>query len=139
MFCFFFSSRRRHTRCSRDWSSDVCSSDLPVRAKDDSEISECEECGKFEEGLGGFGLIRAGDDQGHKQGGEYSEDRAKRPRLAARSTPPGAAATPPTRLPAQSEISPHAKPRQDAHQSLDLHARVKLWIPENANAAALRG
>src|SRR2546422_2484313 len=30
-FCFFFfSSRRRHTRCSRDWSSDVCSSDLIV-------------------------------------------------------------------------------------------------------------
>src|SRR6185503_3151834 len=28
MWCFFFSSRRRHTRCSRDWSSDVCSSDL---------------------------------------------------------------------------------------------------------------
>src|SRR5687768_17709393 len=27
-FVFFFSSRRRHTRCSRDWSSDVCSSDL---------------------------------------------------------------------------------------------------------------
>src|SRR2546429_944493 len=27
---FFFSSRRRHTRCSRDWSSDVCSSDLFV-------------------------------------------------------------------------------------------------------------
>src|SRR5216684_7548290 len=25
---FFFSRRRRHTRCSRDWSSDVCSSDL---------------------------------------------------------------------------------------------------------------
>src|SRR6266542_1908540 len=28
MFFFFFSSRRRHTRCYRDWSSDVCSSDL---------------------------------------------------------------------------------------------------------------
>src|SRR5687768_4344931 len=28
---FFFSSRRRHTRCSRDWSSDVCSSDLIPR------------------------------------------------------------------------------------------------------------
>src|SRR5690606_41038719 len=27
---FFFSSRRRHTRFSRDWSSDVCSSDLKV-------------------------------------------------------------------------------------------------------------
>src|SRR2546429_7286787 len=28
---FFFSSRRRHTRCSRDWSSDVCSSDLWIQ------------------------------------------------------------------------------------------------------------
>src|SRR3989440_7820157 len=28
MFLFFFSSRRRHTRSDRDWSSDVCSSDL---------------------------------------------------------------------------------------------------------------
>src|SRR5205814_2202244 len=27
---FFFSSRRRHTRCLSDWSSDVCSSDLPL-------------------------------------------------------------------------------------------------------------
>src|ERR1039458_10649571 len=27
---FFFSSRRRHTRCLSDWSSDVCSSDLPM-------------------------------------------------------------------------------------------------------------
>src|SRR5205814_7755121 len=29
---FFFSSRRRHTRCLSDWSSDVCSSDLTSRA-----------------------------------------------------------------------------------------------------------
>src|SRR6266536_4921771 len=28
---FFFSSRRRHTRSTRDWSSDVCSSDLGTR------------------------------------------------------------------------------------------------------------
>src|SRR6266487_6147968 len=28
MFVFFFSSRRRHTRWTGDWSSDVCSSDL---------------------------------------------------------------------------------------------------------------
>src|SRR5207253_5638868 len=28
LFSFFFSSRRRHTRWPRDWSSDVCSSDL---------------------------------------------------------------------------------------------------------------
>src|SRR5690606_41854790 len=30
-FDFFFSSRRRHTRFSRDWSSDVCSSDLDLK------------------------------------------------------------------------------------------------------------
>src|SRR5690349_22375817 len=29
-FFFFFSSRRRHTRSLRDWSSDVCSSDLRI-------------------------------------------------------------------------------------------------------------
>src|SRR5215467_3587485 len=29
---FFFSSRRRHTRLQGDWSSDVCSSDLEMRA-----------------------------------------------------------------------------------------------------------
>src|SRR5690349_21880102 len=31
-FLFFFSSRRRHTRSLRDWSSDVCSSDLDTLA-----------------------------------------------------------------------------------------------------------
>src|SRR5258707_7504172 len=31
-FFFFFSSRRRHTRYWRDWSSDVCSSDVEVGA-----------------------------------------------------------------------------------------------------------
>src|SRR5690606_8985924 len=31
MHTFFFSSRRRHTRFSRDWSSDVCSSDLAAK------------------------------------------------------------------------------------------------------------
>src|SRR5690606_39574735 len=34
-FFFFFSSRRRHTRFSRDWSSDVCSSDLAILANGD--------------------------------------------------------------------------------------------------------
>src|SRR5699024_11365573 len=32
--CFFFSSRRRHTRSKRDWSSDVCSSDLEKMSVD---------------------------------------------------------------------------------------------------------
>src|SRR6267154_2051361 len=33
MCCFFFSSRRRHTRWTGDWSSDVCSSDLNLRKR----------------------------------------------------------------------------------------------------------
>src|SRR5690606_33297924 len=33
---FFFSSRRRHTRFSRDWSSDVCSSDLTCVSWEDA-------------------------------------------------------------------------------------------------------
>src|SRR5207247_5527985 len=33
LFFFFFSSRRRHTRSTRDWSSDVCSSDLLQSAR----------------------------------------------------------------------------------------------------------
>src|SRR5690606_40971486 len=37
---FFFSSRRRHTRFSRDWSSDVCSSDLWPRAERDPELHQ---------------------------------------------------------------------------------------------------
>src|SRR5206468_5019835 len=32
-FFFFFSSRRRHTRSDRDWSSDVCSSDLATEKR----------------------------------------------------------------------------------------------------------
>src|SRR5205814_8369180 len=32
-YFFFFSSRRRHTRCLSDWSSDVCSSDLKLGFK----------------------------------------------------------------------------------------------------------
>src|SRR5699024_11567824 len=34
---FFFSSRRRHTRSKRDWSSDVCSSDLSTSSSDPEE------------------------------------------------------------------------------------------------------
>src|SRR5690349_22111425 len=38
-FFFFFSSRRRHTRSLRDWSSDVCSSDL--RTTNRSAAARC--------------------------------------------------------------------------------------------------
>src|SRR5207302_8339027 len=36
---FFFSSRRRHTRFSRDWSSDVCSSDLMTAQNETNEVN----------------------------------------------------------------------------------------------------
>src|SRR5256885_16534558 len=40
---FFFSSRRRHTRLQGDWSSDVCSSDLPFRLGDYIEVLDTAE------------------------------------------------------------------------------------------------
>src|SRR3989454_12827740 len=43
MICFFFSSRRRHTRLQGDWSSDVCSSDLeeaPIRFAQSQVLSK---------------------------------------------------------------------------------------------------
>src|SRR6266542_572916 len=39
IFFFFFSSRRRHTSCYRDWSSDVCSSDLLLDPHDVAVIT----------------------------------------------------------------------------------------------------
>src|SRR2546429_4639337 len=44
---FFFSSRRRHTRCSRDWSSDVCSSDLWILVHDSPYVAVTDERGAF--------------------------------------------------------------------------------------------
>src|SRR5579863_1340821 len=49
IFFFFFSSRRRHTRWTGDWSSDVCSSDLPLVA------------GEFEIPVAGFLCRRESD------------------------------------------------------------------------------
>src|SRR2546421_8591944 len=40
MIFFFFSSRRRHTRSDRDWSSDVCSSDLYEMEQAEKELNE---------------------------------------------------------------------------------------------------
>src|SRR5437868_9575519 len=40
-FSFFFSSRRRHTRSKRDWSSDVCSSDLASRGRRQDGAPTC--------------------------------------------------------------------------------------------------
>src|SRR6266478_6810015 len=40
--CFFFSSRRRHTRFDCDWSSDVCSSDLELTRYGQNRVSRRE-------------------------------------------------------------------------------------------------
>src|SRR5690348_18009386 len=53
-FFFFFSSRRRHTRWTGDWSSDVCSSDLPGHAGADHQP------GFRGPGAAGQGAARAG-------------------------------------------------------------------------------
>src|SRR5207249_6206630 len=49
---FFFSSRRRHTRSKRDWSSDVCSSDLYDSASAAVQVSV---------GASGVGVLGAAD------------------------------------------------------------------------------
>src|SRR5690606_40140895 len=58
--CLFFSSRRRHTRFSRDWSSDVCSSDL--RGKDENPLQHLQDGLLWERisGLDHRGCLRAG-------------------------------------------------------------------------------
>src|ERR1035441_1560892 len=52
---WFFSSRRRHTRCLSDWSSDVCSSDLGAMFNDNFRVGRRWErnlAGGFPEHLG---------------------------------------------------------------------------------------
>src|SRR5690606_40352040 len=50
---FFFSSRRRHTRFSRDWSSDVCSSDLVGRDQLDIAVGE----GRVQQAMEDIGVV----------------------------------------------------------------------------------
>src|SRR2546422_5000638 len=55
MVLFFFSSRRRHTRCSRDWSSDVCSSDLDVNRL--QQVTPVYRGSYWMDASGNFGLV----------------------------------------------------------------------------------
>src|SRR4051812_50061179 len=71
MLCFFFSSRRRHTRLTCDWSSDVCSSDLggPVRAGARGRVDvgvddRAEDRVRVRQGRGGGEDARAGERPG---------------------------------------------------------------------------
>src|SRR5882757_11113775 len=49
LMVFFFSSRRRHTRYWRDWSSDVCSSDLALIAAQVAAPAQAEEAADDDE------------------------------------------------------------------------------------------
>src|SRR5699024_12230520 len=61
---FFFSSRRRHTRSKRDWSSDVCSSDLSQREKPKRRRSKRVSTGAEKEDW------QVGDQVSHKKWGK---------------------------------------------------------------------
>src|SRR5204863_3957802 len=54
---FFFSSRRRHTRSLRDWSSDVCSSDLDANWHPETEEDKCATGTLIGSGIGGLSGI----------------------------------------------------------------------------------
>src|SRR5207253_3590437 len=61
----FFSSRRRHTRWPRDWSSDVCSSDLLLRPRpkwprDRYAAEQCDERASFIKKLVGHEAVATG-------------------------------------------------------------------------------
>src|SRR5207249_8516718 len=56
---FFFSSRRRHTRSKRDWSSDVCSSDLGYPALYGLTADRLYESGRVEPGASHMPSARA--------------------------------------------------------------------------------
>src|SRR3712207_7903409 len=59
-YLFFFSSRRRHTRYWRDWSSDVCSSDLGPGAAPAGLGEHGGEPGAGAQGHGGEGAAGGG-------------------------------------------------------------------------------
>src|SRR5206468_8344728 len=75
-FCFFFSSRRRHTRSDRDWSSDVCSSDLDragggdVEALDDTFDRKSRDFVAGVAGEAAHALALGAEHQGHAAAGE---------------------------------------------------------------------
>src|SRR5580698_11391147 len=71
MFVFFFSSRRRHTRLTCDWSSDVCSSDLrkiPGALGGDGFVPGIPRLGIPDLNLIGAGL--GATDLGHRRNGQ---------------------------------------------------------------------
>src|SRR2546427_12427170 len=70
-FFFFFSSRRRHTRFDCDWSSDVCSSDLPAHR----ELPVDQPAVEVHQADDLMVAVVAGGEPGVEQGRDRSEER----------------------------------------------------------------
>src|SRR6266508_3710231 len=82
--CFFFSSRRRHTRWPRDWSSDVCSSDLGREVAIGDGILQKGAGGVFGAGGPGAGAAAGEIEAERRPGGErVAEAKADRAALGA--------------------------------------------------------
>src|SRR5690606_39317168 len=73
---FFFSSRRRHTRFSRDWSSDVCSSDLVSVDVDDRVTLQVTDDGRGIEPGGRRSGLRNLEERAAALGGSFSAEPA---------------------------------------------------------------
>src|SRR2546430_4028607 len=87
LLCFFFSSRRRHTRFDCDWSSDVCSSDLGDNAQrkidpEDTRPESCRVVVMFIAGSQRFGLQV--DQEQRKSHRQLRKDVMKRDRKSTR-------------------------------------------------------
>src|SRR5262245_64556305 len=83
---FFFSSRRRHTRCLSDWSSDVCSSDLDFRFPSNDAIQSDIKPMKLQEMVFGADhelspVLSVGLRYVHKQIDRAIEDRSEERRV----------------------------------------------------------
>src|SRR5690606_34558001 len=114
---FVFSSRGGHTRCARDWSSDVCSSDLPaVTARGDR-------------GTGGTGAqLTRGDGRG---------GRGAAPRRRSARHPPGTDT--PRRCGGGRDVTVHPHRTLGPVASGDRHAAVVVRAPSGAEGTAGAG
>src|SRR5207249_7157197 len=81
---FFFSSRRRHTRSKRDWSSDVCSSDLEFCAMLAVAAASLETIALEVRGLQRTEILEAQEPFGEGQKGSSAMPHKRNPELAER-------------------------------------------------------
>src|SRR5699024_2102129 len=142
---FFFSSRRRHTRSKRDWSSDVCSSDLAHGGRLPGRTAH-----RHRGLIGGRGRGR-GDPAGLGRGGIRARGPAPArfsPALSAALPPALSAALSATLLPAPSpgpfsRSSPRTvlSPRCRAASRKQLHHRYREFdhVRVDSNTEAIEG